>query len=174
MAEEIGLALLGTGFGLGLRHGVDWDHIAAISDVASSQKSRARGLRLGTLYALGHALVVIVLGLIAIWFGTLLPDWVDDYMEIVVGMTLLALGVWLIFSMYLNKGQLTLKSRWMLMLDISRSAIRKIRGKHSHSQEGSSRNYSDRTTLSIGMVHGIGAETGSQALLTCPPKSRPG
>ncbi len=165
MAEEIGLALLGTGFGLGLRHGVDWDHIAAISDVASSQKSRARGLRLGTLYALGHALVVIVLGLIAIWFGTLLPDWVDDYMEIVVGMTLLALGVWLIFSMYLNKGQLTLKSRWMLMFDISRSAIRKIRGKHSHSQEDSSRNYSDRTTLSIGMVHGIGAETGSQALL---------
>ncbi len=165
MAAEIGFALLGTGLGLGLRHGVDWDHIAAISDVASSQKSRARGYWLGTLYALGHALVVVVLGLIAIWFGTLLPDWIDGYMEILVGLTLLGLGVWLIFSMYLNKGRLTLKSRWMLLFDLSQAGWRKLRGNHAHHHSDTPRDYSDRTTLSIGMIHGIGAETGSQALL---------
>jgi high-affinity nickel permease len=165
LAAEIGFALLGTGLGLGLRHGVDWDHIAAISDVASSQKSRARGYWLGTLYALGHALVVVVLGLIAIWFGTLLPDWIDGYMEILVGLTLLGLGVWLIFSMYLNKGRLTLKSRWMLLFDLSQAGWRKLRGNHAHHHSDTPRDYSDRTTLSIGMIHGIGAETGSQALL---------
>ena len=86
MPAEIGMALLSTG--LGLRHGIDWDHIAAISDVAGSQKNRRRSLGMGTLYALGHAGVVVVLGLLAIWFGTMLPDWVDGYMEIVVGVTL--------------------------------------------------------------------------------------
>ena len=47
---------------------------------------------MGTLYALGHAAVVVVLGMLAIWFGTLLPEWVDGYMEPVVGITLLLLG----------------------------------------------------------------------------------
>ncbi len=30
------LALIGLGFALGLRHGIDWDHIAAITDITSS------------------------------------------------------------------------------------------------------------------------------------------
>jgi high-affinity nickel permease len=33
------LGLLGTGLALGLRHGIDWDHIAAIADIASSTTS---------------------------------------------------------------------------------------------------------------------------------------
>ena len=74
MSAEIGVVLLGTGLGLGLRHGIDWDHIAAISDVTSGQKSQRRSLGMGTLYALGHAGVVVTLGMLAIWFGTLLPD----------------------------------------------------------------------------------------------------
>src|SRR5262245_23492322 len=30
------LAIIGLGFALGLRHGIDWDHIAAITDITSS------------------------------------------------------------------------------------------------------------------------------------------
>ena len=41
------------------------------------------------MYALGHAAVVVALGLLAIWFGTLLPDWVDGYMEKLVGFNML-------------------------------------------------------------------------------------
>ena len=29
-------SILGTGLLLGLRHGIDWDHIAAITDIAST------------------------------------------------------------------------------------------------------------------------------------------
>lgn len=32
-----GLALIVLGFVLGLRHGIDWDHIAAITDITSRQ-----------------------------------------------------------------------------------------------------------------------------------------
>ena len=168
MPAEIGMALLGTGLGLGLRHGIDWDHIAAISDVAGSQKNRRRSLGMGTLYALGHAGVVVVLGLLAIWFGTMLPDWVDGYMEIVVGVTLLLLGVWLIWTMARNRGRLVLRSRWMLIFDFAKSGYRRMIGKSASGirTEGKNRReYGSGASVSIGVVHGIGAETGSQALL---------
>ena len=169
MSAEIGVALLGTGLGLGLRHGIDWDHIAAISDVTSSQKNHRRSLGMGTLYALGHAAVVITLGLIAIWFGTMLPDWVDGYMQSVVGVTLLMLGAWLIWSMSRNQGKLVLRSRWMLIFDVARAGYRKVTRKTVPAEQegtrGARREYGSGASVSIGVIHGIGAETGSQALL---------
>ena len=169
MSTEISIALLGTGLGLGLRHGIDWDHIAAISDVTSSQINHRRSLLMGTLYALGHAAIVIVLGLLAIWFGTLLPERVDGYMESVVGATLLLLGIWLIWSMSRNNGRLVMRSRWMIIFDIWKSAYRKINPKNSTDNEKTTdtapREYGSSASVSIGIVHGIGAETGSQALL---------
>jgi cytochrome c biogenesis protein CcdA len=173
LSAEIGIALLGTGLGLGLRHGIDWDHIAAISDVTSSQKNHRRSLFMGTLYALGHAAVVVILGLLAIWFGTLLPEWVDGYMESVVGVTLLLLGVWLIWSMSRNNGRLVMRSRWMIIFDLGKTAYRKIKphnsldntGDNNLAINGTRREYGSGASVSIGIVHGIGAETGSQALL---------
>lgn len=168
MPAEIGMALLGTGLGLGLRHGIDWDHIAAISDVTRSQKNRRRSMGMGTLYALGHGAVVVVLGLLAIWLGTMLPDWVDDYMEIAVGVTLLLLGTYLIWTMVRNRGRLVLRSRWMLLFDLAKAGYRKVLGKTAPASppEGQKRSgYGSGASVSIGVVHGIGAETGSQALL---------
>ncbi len=166
MPSEIGIALLGTGLGLGLRHGIDWDHIAAISDVAGSQKNRRRSMGMGTLYALGHAAVVVALGLVAIWLGTLLPDWVDGYMEIAVGITLLLLGAWLIWTMARNRGRLVLRSRWMLLFDAAKVGYRKVLGKPALAPEDQkNREYGSGASVSIGVIHGFGAETGSQALL---------
>ena len=166
MPSEIGIALLGTGLGLGLRHGIDWDHIAAISDVAGSQKTRRRSMWMGTLYALGHAAVVVALGLVAIWLGTLLPDWVDGYMEIAVGISLLLLGAWLIWTMARNRGRLVLRSRWMLLFDAAKVGYRKVLGKPALAPEDQkNREYGSGASVSIGVIHGFGAETGSQALL---------
>jgi cytochrome c biogenesis protein CcdA len=124
---------------------------------------------MGTLYALGHAAVVIVLGLLAIWFGTLLPEWVDGYMESVVGVTLLLLGIWLIWSMSRNKGRLVMRSRWMIVFHLAKSSYRKINSKKSTDNkittDTAPREYGSGASVSIGIVHGIGAETGSQALL---------
>jgi high-affinity nickel permease len=36
MADLGLLALAGLGVSLGLRHGIDWDHIAAITDITGS------------------------------------------------------------------------------------------------------------------------------------------
>ncbi len=35
---------------LGFKHGFDYDHIAAISDITSVEPSRAKGMRMGLVY----------------------------------------------------------------------------------------------------------------------------
>ncbi len=164
MPAEIGIALVATGVGLGMRHGIDWDHIAAISDVTGTQQSRPRAFVMGSLYALGHAAVVVVLGILAIVLGAQLPDWVDGYMETIVGLTLIGLAAWIFWSMWKTRGGLVLKSRWMLVFDGARAFWRKARGRPPvESRRGGS--YGPATSTGIGMIHGIGAETGSQALI---------
>src|SRR2546430_13814353 len=86
------LGLLLPAFWFGFRHGIDWDHIAAITDITSSQEDRRHAMLFGTLYALGHALVVLSLGSLAILAGENLPPGVDRVMLRVVGATLVILG----------------------------------------------------------------------------------
>ena len=167
MAAEIGIGLMGLG--LGLRHGIDWDHIAAITDVTSAQPTRLRGLVMGSLYAAGHAAVVIALGVLAIVAATQLPHWVDSYMETVVGITLVSLGFWVFYCLMRDPDHFMLKSRWMLLFGAARTGGRWVRSKltgrtyvaveHTHSYYGAG------ASTGIGMIHGIGAETGSQALI---------
>lgn len=192
------LTLLLTGLVLGVRHGIDWDHIAAIADIAGTTttvdgaedthartRSRVgggnRGVLLGQverralwlsfLYAIGHAAVVIVLGLAALAFQALLPEWLDPIMERVVGVTLLVLGLWVFYSLAQyarGEGEFRLQSRWMVVFAGVRYATSWARARltgHPHSHRLHVDQYGPRTALGVGMIHGIGAETGSQVLL---------
>jgi high-affinity nickel-transport protein len=222
------LGILLTGFLLGFRHGIDWDHIAAITDITSTtaaagmadaahaeqhrsvvghshehggdremrahdggpggtalapalalrpvvgtrfMASQWEAIRLGTLYALGHGAVVIALGLAAIAFGALLPSWLDPIMARVVGLTLVALGLWVIYSIYryARAGErFRLRSRWMLVFDGIRYGWRRFQARlhgHEHVEPLEMSSYGAKTSFGVGMIHGIGAETGSQVLL---------
>lgn len=212
-----GFALMTTGLLLGFRHGIDWDHIAAITDITSTTSAghadvdvragapvaasghgqhltdhghshasaplrhrlwesrftheQRHALGLATLYALGHASVVVALGVAALLFAAILPDWVDPILERVVGVTLVVLGVWVLFSVtqYLRgKGELRLRSRWMLVFDVARYGWGALQARvhgHEHRPSAHAAQYGPRTAFGVGMIHGIGAETGSQALL---------
>jgi high-affinity nickel-transport protein len=128
-------------------------------------------LLLGSLYALGHATVVIILGLLALSFGTVLPEWVDPIMARVVGITLLLLGIWVFVSLYqyARHGMpFRLRSRWMLVFDSVRYAWRRFQARlhgHEHVDPIEMSSYGPRTAFGVGMIHGIGAETGTQILL---------
>ncbi|MES2209206.1 MAG: hypothetical protein V4515_03350 [Chloroflexota bacterium] len=248
-----GAGLLGTALLLGIRHGFDWDHIAAITDVTSTTAAaeaaeevheaahadgaeardgrpldlaapghagphahahthggpaelaahadpgahahvatshapaaghvaveavhprllveQRRALALGTLYALGHALVVLILGSLALMFGTVLPDWVDPIMGRVVGLTLVLLGTWVFVSLYQyarHGHAFRLRSRWMLVFDSARYGWRRFQARlhgHEHADPIEMTAYGPKTALGVGMIHGVGAETGTQVLL---------
>jgi hypothetical protein len=113
--DGLGFGLLLGAFLFGLRHGIDWDHVAAIADIAGSTDDRRRALWYGTVYALGHAAVVFALGVVAILFGDLLPAGLDEVMGRVVGITLLILGVYVFVSLIRHGRDFRLRSRWMLL-----------------------------------------------------------
>src|SRR3984893_16325754 len=79
---------------LGFRHGLDYDHIAAISDISSIQSKPRDAMRYGLLYVGGHATNVAVLGSAAIVFRLSLPAASDRWAERLVGITLLVLGLY--------------------------------------------------------------------------------
>jgi hypothetical protein len=241
-ASPAGIGVLVTGLLLGIRHGIDWDHIAAITDITSTTaaasaaeaahaeqhrgtaahehrhggtteiqahgappaalpyptsgaaahagaivaeatvpgpaagqrwlgRHQLEAIRLGTMYALGHGIVVIVLGIAALSFGALLPDWLDPIMGRVVGLTLVGLGLWVLYSVYRfarGGGSFRLRSRWMLVFDGARYAWRRLQARihgHEHVEPLEMSSYGTRTALGVGMIHGIGAETGTQVLL---------
>jgi cytochrome c biogenesis protein CcdA len=127
VAEGLAFGLLVTAFWLGVRHGIDWDHIAAITDITGTQEDRRRAIIFGTLYALGHALVVFVLGVVAIWLGELLPRNIDEFMGRVVGVTLVLLGVYVFVSLIRHGRDFRLRSRWMLIFAGVRKGARWVR-----------------------------------------------
>ena len=125
--EALHLGLIITTFGFGFRHGIDWDHLAAIGDITSSQTQPRRAMVLATLYALGHAVVVFALGCAAIVLAERLPESVDGAMERFVGATLVLLGAYVVFSLVRHGRDFRMRSRWMLLIGAARRGLRWIR-----------------------------------------------
>jgi hypothetical protein len=200
-----GLALLVSAFTFGFRHGLDWDHIAAITDITSSQGTVRTGLKFATLYAGGHAVVVFLIGIVAIVAGETLPDSIDAAMGRVVGFTLVVLGLYVVYALIRYRGDFRLRSRWMLLFSGARStfrwvrrrlgvwtnptmhqhehgpthhgeeselavagsdvAVRTITHTHTHKHDDPFVNYGTGTSVLVGALHGIGAETPTQVLI---------
>ena len=121
------IGLMATAFGFGFRHGIDWDHIAALTDITGSQDEGRRSMVLATMYALGHALVVFALGVAAIVAAERLPASINGAVERVVGATLLVLGVYVIVSLIRHGRDFRMRSRWMLVFSGVRRGIRWVR-----------------------------------------------
>ena len=123
-----GFGLLVAAFWFGFRHGIDWDHLAAITDITSSQDDRRRSILFGTLYVVGHAAVVLVLGTVAILLGQELPESVDAVIRRIVGVTLLVLGVYVFVSLVRHGREFRMRSRWMLIFAGIRGLWWRLRG----------------------------------------------
>ena len=128
-AKTFGLGLLISAFLFGFRHGIDWDHIAAITDITSTQETRGKSMFFGTLYALGHALVVLVIGSLAILVGESLPTGIDHVMQRIVGFTLIVLGIYVIYGLVRHGREFRMRSRWMLIFSGVRNLYRRVRPK---------------------------------------------
>ncbi len=162
--------LLLTGLIAGIRHGIDWDHIAAISDITSTQNKVGKGIFMSFLYGLGHACVVaaIALGFLLVSFA--LPQGVDRFMETIVGVTLIILGIYVFYSLHKKKGEdFRMLPRWALAANAVlnsyswlKAKLTRTSQKHHHVLKDG---YGNRASYIIGMIHGIGAETPSQMLL---------
>lgn len=171
MIDPVNLRLaLISAAGLGFRHGLDYDHIAAITDISSVQKRASDAMRYGLLYVAGHATTVAGLGAAAIGFRFTLPPASDRLAERLVGITLLVLGAYVLGTFFrpsahshaprtritlLINGTLWIYWRLTLLFGGTRVEAPQI------FKDG----YGTRSAFVVGVIHGLGAETPTQILL---------
>lgn len=138
------LLLFLTTFILGVRHGIDLDHLAAITDITGSSSSKKHSIILGLFYALGHGSIVVVLGVLAVILGLKLPGLVEVVIEPIIGVTLIFLGIWLIISICKDGSRFRFKSKWGVLFPDT---------------------FNKKAAYTMGVIHGIGVETPTQVLL---------
>jgi hypothetical protein len=166
MGSTLDLALLSAAV-LGFRHGFDYDHIAAISDITSVETDRSRAMRMGLLYVLGHATMVALLGGTVILFQRSLPVSLDSWAERAVGLTLVILGLYVLGTLLRDKTALP-KSRASILIGSGRWLAWKLGrafGRTAEKPQQPAGSYSRGSVFLIGIIHGLGAETPSQLLL---------
>lgn len=161
----LSLSLILAVFFLGLRHGFDLDHIAAISDIVSQTPYQKKAFLNGFFYILGHGVVIIFLGILAIILGVHLPAWLDKIMGPVVGITLILLGAFIILNILVKKREFKFVSRWMLIYKGFIHLYNHLFGDKHHHPIEYPQNFGIRSSYILGTIHGIGAETPTQVLL---------
>jgi high-affinity nickel permease len=162
------LALLSAAV-LGFRHGFDYDHVAAISDITSVESIPQRAMRMGLVYALGHAATIALLGGAVILFQRSLPARVDSWAEHAVGGTLVLLGIYVLGTLLRNNASYTPKSRASILISACRwlswQITRIFNPTMANTPRPAEESYSPKSIFLIGVIHGLGAETPSQLLL---------
>src|SRR5580704_3069719 len=156
------LALLSAGV-LGFRHGFDYDHIAAISDITSVEPSRKRAMRMGLVYVIGHASTVALLGGAVILFQKSLPARLDGWAERAVGFTLVLLGLYVLGTLLRQKSAYVPKSRASILIGAFRWIAWQTRKLFSPEADArrydAAENYGRKSVFMVGVIHGLGAET---------------
>jgi high-affinity nickel permease len=164
------LALLSAAV-LGFRHGLDYDHIAAITDISSVQSKARDAMRYGLLYVAGHAATVAVLGSAAVVFRITLPPAGDRWAERLVGITLLVLGVYVLGTFFRPATHSHARPRTRITLLINGALwiywrlSRIFGGTRVEAPQVFKDGYGTTSTFMVGVIHGLGAETPTQLLL---------
>jgi len=88
------LVALGLAFVLGLRHASDPDHLVAVTSLVAADDGDTRAAtRLGAWWGLGHATVLLAIGIPLIAFKTELPGWLENGAEKAVGVVIILLAL---------------------------------------------------------------------------------
>jgi high-affinity nickel permease len=171
MIDPVNLRLaLISAAALGFRHGLDYDHIAAITDISSVQSRPRDAMKYGLLYVLGHAATVAVLGAAAVVFRIALPAASDRWAERLVGITLLLLGVYVLGTFFrpgthshAPRTRITLLVNGLLWVYWRMSRV--FGGTRVEAPQIFKDGYGTSSTFIVGVIHGLGAETPTQILL---------
>lgn len=146
---------------IGMRHGMDGDHVAAIADMVGSEHQKKKQLTLGVMYAIGHGMIVMVIGVLFIYIGLQLPETTKQVLEMLVSFTLILLGIFIIWSIFQQKKDYEFKSRVRIVLEFFTNLASKVTNdkkimKLSPAKLGAI------GAFIIGILHGIGVESPTQ------------
>ena len=168
--DAVPLALAGTSFVLGARHGLDWDHIAAITDLTAPRpddeghprRHARRGTGLAFWYCTGHGLVLFVFGMLVLALGIGLPAGLDEVFGYAVGTTLVVLGGVVLYQLGRDRADYRYSGRVSLVVGALRRGWARARRRDAPATTG---DVDRRGAFVVGLLHGTGAETPTQVVL---------
>jgi nickel/cobalt transporter (NicO) family protein len=126
------LAASVLGFGLGVKHALEADHLAAVCTFVARGGSVLRAAKAGALWGLGHAAVIVLAGGVLVLTGASVPAPIALACDLAVAAMLIGLGV---LSMLPQEGR----------------AMKYGAHDHSHAPRDAPHR---RHPLAVGMVHG--------------------
>jgi len=140
-----GLSVLLLGIGLGVRHATDADHVVVVSALVQRERSVWRAARIAALWAAGHTVTFLALGLLIVLAEVRIPESFERGAELLVALMLIGFGVW---------------------------HLARNRGSSDHHPARSGTSASARPVV-IGLVHGLAGSAGVALLAAATIRSRP-
>ncbi len=93
-------SVLFLGFLIGMHHALEADHVAAVASIAARQTSRRRIVTHGAVWGLGHTLTLMAVAGGSIVLGGAVDGGLAAWLELGVGVMLVALGGNLLYRLY--------------------------------------------------------------------------
>ena len=86
------ILILLTGFGLGLGHSLDPDHVVAVSTLLCNNTSLRKSITSATAWGVGHSSVLFTVGICVLILRVAIPETVVNLFEFAAGVLLIVLG----------------------------------------------------------------------------------
>ena len=158
MSNSSIISILAFGFVLGLKHAIEADHVAAVSTIASEQRSLLGSSLVGALWGIGHTISLLAAAALIVLLHIEISDRVSLGLEFMVGLMLIILGV---------NGLRKLLRGGHLHMHVHQHGGRQHVHPHIHDgRQPDGRSHHglklQRRPLIIGMIHGL---AGSGALM---------
>ncbi len=151
------VTMITAGFSLGLLHALDADHVMAVSALSSRKPGLLRTLKHSAHWALGHAGVLLVSGLLLFGLGWKIPQTFSHLAEASVGLVLIIIGLMCLWQFKKQPLRLTPHKHgdvehihWCIDDELE-----------SHAAKSSERH----TPVLVGMLHGLAGSAPALALI---------
>jgi high-affinity nickel permease len=142
---------MSMGFGLGLLHALDPDHLLAVTKLGDARAGRRASLGLCARWALGHGAALLVIGALVLLAGMAVPSALSAAAEHLAGGVLMVLGVTMLWRLWAGEAPVQLHCHSVAGTHLHVAGLPAHRG---------------RRALLVGLLHGT---AGSASLLVLAP-----
>jgi len=152
------LPLIFLGFGLGLLHALDADHVMAVSALSNQRPSLRQTILFSANWALGHGGVLLIAGGLLFGLGIAIPETLQRAAEMSVGVVLIALGLYLFWQFRQSAITVSEHSHG----DITHSHLHDQAHTKDHTKPA---NKGTHLPVMVGMLHGLAGSAPALALI---------
>ena len=147
------LPLLFLGFGLGMVHALDADHIMAVSMLGNDRTAVQATFYRSAYWAAGHGFVLLLSGIALFGLGIVIPAGMQQLAEIGVGVLLTFLGIVCLYQLSTDRVKLGMHNHGTL------------KHAHWHNANHQAPDKSTHKPVLVGVLHGLAGSAPALALI---------